>query len=81
MKRYIGEVPNKGASVFIELGTQHSDMWKHSYSPKKKLSKPLPFIYLFFFMEASARLIKSLVVGDQFNLQPLSPPGMSVEWN
>ena len=46
MKRYIGEVLNKGVSAPVEFGAHHSGTWKHSGSPAWKLSKPSPSGFL-----------------------------------
>ena len=48
-------------------------------SPARKLSKPPPLGFYGGFT-AKAWLIKSLVTGDWFNIQPLSPPQKSVRW-
>ena len=62
IERYIGRGP-KGAPVFMELGAQLGDMWKHSDSPSTEpLRKRTKKLSSCPFMEASL-LTESLAIG------------------
>lgn len=70
-----GEAPNKGASLLVESEAQQGGTWKHFGLATWKLF-PVPLgVYGSFVTKVW--LIKSLAIGNWFNLQPLSPPGRS----
>ena len=60
MKRYTGEVLNKGASAPMELGSCHSGTWKHSGSLNWELSEPNPFgvLWKFHYLSTSGGLTR-----------------------
>lgn len=76
MKRYMGEVPNKGASVLMELGAWHGGTWK--CSPTRDQQAVLVFYGGFITQSLhSHNWLSHWPLAIEVNLQPLFPPWRS----
>lgn len=62
----LGAVRNKGASILLELGTQHGGTRKHSGSSTYKLSEPCSFGGFYGSFITQAWLINSSTISDWF---------------